>query len=228
MCLSQSRISQCHLYLVYCSDMAVVDRVYLTQVAVDATAGTLSDPRQRFLGSKPVKLFRIQVQDKRGVSCSSCSLLETLHENSPFFDDSALACFTRWCVHDKLGVLKGRRMVVIRDSTGSSSCWPHELTLVVVVHYFLPLSHVRTLQFMWLCPHVLYKPCQRCALLHFAGVSPVVEVVVVLQLPGAVPNDALKLRFARVRGGVLNGDVSRRRCSGVWGEASHLWSGTVG
>lgn len=40
----------------------------LIQVAVDATAGTLSDPRQRFLGSKPVKLFRIQVQDKRGVS----------------------------------------------------------------------------------------------------------------------------------------------------------------
>lgn len=38
------------------------------QVAVDATAGTLSDPRQRFLGSKPVKLFRIKVQDKRGVS----------------------------------------------------------------------------------------------------------------------------------------------------------------
>ncbi|CAM9692315.1 unnamed protein product [Ectocarpus sp. 13 AM-2016] len=37
------------------------------RVAVDATAGTLSDPRQRFLGSKPVKLFRIQVQDKRGV-----------------------------------------------------------------------------------------------------------------------------------------------------------------
>lgn len=38
------------------------------KVAVDATAGTLSDPRQRFLGAKPVKLFRIQVQDKRGVS----------------------------------------------------------------------------------------------------------------------------------------------------------------
>lgn len=38
------------------------------QVAVDATAGTLSDPRQRFLGTKPVKLFRIRVQDKRGVS----------------------------------------------------------------------------------------------------------------------------------------------------------------
>ncbi|CAM9666346.1 unnamed protein product [Ascophyllum nodosum] len=37
------------------------------RVAVDATAGTLSDPRQRFLGSKAVKLFRIQVQDKRGV-----------------------------------------------------------------------------------------------------------------------------------------------------------------
>ncbi|CAM9302661.1 unnamed protein product [Scytosiphon promiscuus] len=37
------------------------------RVAVDATAGTLSDPRQRFLGTKPVKLFRIRVQDKRGV-----------------------------------------------------------------------------------------------------------------------------------------------------------------
>lgn len=95
-------------------------------------------------------------------------------------------------------------MLVIRDSTGSSSCWPHELTLVLVVRFFLPLLHVRTLQFMFACPHVLYKPCRRCTLLHFAGVSPVVEVVVVLQLPGAVPNDALELRFARVRGGVLN------------------------
>lgn len=70
--LSQSRISLCKLNCAHCSDVAVVNRVYLTQVAVDATAGTLSDPRQRFLGSKPVKLFRIQVQDKRGVSCSSC------------------------------------------------------------------------------------------------------------------------------------------------------------
>lgn len=49
-------------------DMLHQNRFRLTQVAVDATAGTLSDPRQRFLGSKPVKLFRIQVQDKRGVS----------------------------------------------------------------------------------------------------------------------------------------------------------------
>lgn len=103
MYLSQSRISHCHLSLVYSSDAAVVDRVYLTQVAVDATAGTLSDPRQRFLGSKPVKLFRIQVQDKRGVSCSSCSFLETLHENSLFFDVSALrvehggVCMINWC-----------------------------------------------------------------------------------------------------------------------------------
>lgn len=49
-------------------DMLHANRFRLTQVAVDATAGTLADPRQRFLGSKPVKLFRIQVQDKRGVS----------------------------------------------------------------------------------------------------------------------------------------------------------------
>ncbi|CAM9248608.1 unnamed protein product, partial [Choristocarpus tenellus] len=37
------------------------------RVAVDATAGTLSDARSRFLGSKPVKLFRVNVQGKRGV-----------------------------------------------------------------------------------------------------------------------------------------------------------------
>lgn len=91
---------------------------------MDATAGTLSDPRQRFLGSKPVKLFRIQVQDKRGVSCSSCGFLETVHESYPFFDDGSLrvACCTRWCVHDKPDAVKGMRMLVIRDSTCSNSC----------------------------------------------------------------------------------------------------------
>lgn len=39
----------------------------LHRVAVDMTAGTLSDSRQRFLGPKPVKLFRIMVQGRRGV-----------------------------------------------------------------------------------------------------------------------------------------------------------------
>lgn len=47
----------------------------LLQVAVDATAGTLCDPRKRFLGTKPVKLFRIQVQGKRGVSSKRPSRL---------------------------------------------------------------------------------------------------------------------------------------------------------
>ncbi|CAB1113081.1 unnamed protein product [Ectocarpus sp. CCAP 1310/34] len=52
------------------------------RVAVDATAGTLSDPRQRFLGSKPVKLFRIQVQDKRGMTPLSYDPLDFAAEFS--------------------------------------------------------------------------------------------------------------------------------------------------
>lgn len=39
----------------------------LHRVAVDGTAGTLSDSRQRFLGVKPVKLFRVMVRGRRGV-----------------------------------------------------------------------------------------------------------------------------------------------------------------
>lgn len=39
----------------------------LHRVAVDITAGTLSDSRQRFLGIKPVKLFRVMVRGRRGV-----------------------------------------------------------------------------------------------------------------------------------------------------------------
>lgn len=54
--------------------MCTIDLTFL-QVAVDGTAGTLSDPRKRFLGTKPVKLFRIQVQDKRGVSSEGPSKL---------------------------------------------------------------------------------------------------------------------------------------------------------
>lgn len=39
----------------------------LHRVAVDSTAGTLSDSRQRFLGVKPVKLFRVMVKGRRGL-----------------------------------------------------------------------------------------------------------------------------------------------------------------
>lgn len=39
----------------------------LHRVAVDPTAGTLSDSRQRFLGIKPVKLFRVMVKGRRGI-----------------------------------------------------------------------------------------------------------------------------------------------------------------
>ena len=39
----------------------------LHRVAVDTTAGTLSDSRQRFLGIKPVKLFRVFVRGRRGI-----------------------------------------------------------------------------------------------------------------------------------------------------------------
>jgi splicing factor 3B subunit 3 len=39
----------------------------LHRVAVDVTAGTLSDSRQRFLGIKPVKLFRVLVHGRRGL-----------------------------------------------------------------------------------------------------------------------------------------------------------------
>jgi splicing factor 3B subunit 3 len=39
----------------------------LHRVAVDTTAGTLSDSRQRFLGIKPVKLFRVLVHGRRGL-----------------------------------------------------------------------------------------------------------------------------------------------------------------
>lgn len=39
----------------------------LHRVAVDATAGTLSDSRQRFLGRKSIKLFRVVVRGARGV-----------------------------------------------------------------------------------------------------------------------------------------------------------------
>jgi splicing factor 3B subunit 3 len=39
----------------------------LHRVAVDTTAGTLSDSRQRFLGIKPVKLFRVLVRGRRGI-----------------------------------------------------------------------------------------------------------------------------------------------------------------
>lgn len=46
----------------------LIGGLVLLQVAVDATAGTLSDARQRFLGSRAVKLFRINVQNIRGVS----------------------------------------------------------------------------------------------------------------------------------------------------------------
>lgn len=39
----------------------------LCRVAVDATAGNLSDSRQRYLGPRSVKLFRVQVRGSRGV-----------------------------------------------------------------------------------------------------------------------------------------------------------------
>ena len=39
----------------------------LCRLAVDATAGTLSDSRQRFLGNRAVKLFRVVVRGSRGV-----------------------------------------------------------------------------------------------------------------------------------------------------------------
>ena len=39
----------------------------LHRVAVDKTAGSLSDDRQRFLGQRPVKLFRVMVQGCKGV-----------------------------------------------------------------------------------------------------------------------------------------------------------------
>jgi splicing factor 3B subunit 3 len=39
----------------------------LHRVAVDSTAGSLSDSRMRFLGPKPVKLFRVMVRGSRGV-----------------------------------------------------------------------------------------------------------------------------------------------------------------
>lgn len=39
----------------------------LHRVAVDPVAGSLSDSRQRFLGLKPVKLFRVMAQGQRGV-----------------------------------------------------------------------------------------------------------------------------------------------------------------
>eukprot|EP01041_Mallomonas_annulata_P001015 gene1015-1991_t len=39
----------------------------LQRVAVDATAGSLSDSRQRFLGPKAVKLFRVMVRGRRAV-----------------------------------------------------------------------------------------------------------------------------------------------------------------
>jgi splicing factor 3B subunit 3 len=39
----------------------------LHRVAVDATAGTLSDSRQRFLGPRSIKLFRVWVRGVRGV-----------------------------------------------------------------------------------------------------------------------------------------------------------------
>lgn len=39
----------------------------LHRVAVDSTAGSLSDDRQRFLGQRPVKLFRVMVQGYKGV-----------------------------------------------------------------------------------------------------------------------------------------------------------------
>lgn len=49
-----------------------------------------------------------------------------------------------------------------------------------------------------------------------------------LQLPGALSDDAFELRSTGLRGGVLDRDVPGGRCGGVGGEAAHLWSGAVG
>ena len=44
-----------------------LDSGVLQRVAVDATAGTFSDSRQRFLGAVPVRLFRIMIHGSKGV-----------------------------------------------------------------------------------------------------------------------------------------------------------------
>lgn len=61
-----------------------------------------------------------------------------------------------------------------------------------------------------------------------SGVGVVVEVMAVVQLPGALSDDALELRPAGLRGGVLHGDVPGGCSGGVGGEAAHLWSRAIG
>ena len=60
------------------------------------------------------------------------------------------------------------------------------------------------------------------------GVGVVVKVMAVVQLPGALSDDTLKLRSARLRGGVLHRDVPGGCCGGVGGEAAHLRSRAIG
>jgi len=51
------------------------------RVSVDMITGTLSDPRTRFLGGKPVRLFRVMVQGHRGVlALSSRPWLSHAHQ----------------------------------------------------------------------------------------------------------------------------------------------------
>lgn len=63
---------------------------------------------------------------------------------------------------------------------------------------------------------------------YLSGVSSVVQVVAIVQLPRAVSNDATELRSTELRCGVFYGDVPRR-CGGcVWGKAAHLRGGAIG
>ena len=54
----------------------------LIRLAVDAVTGDLSDMRQRYLGPKPVKLFRVTVQGQPGlVALTSRPWLMYSHQN---------------------------------------------------------------------------------------------------------------------------------------------------
>lgn len=41
----------------------------LVRITLDQVTGDLSDNRTRYLGTRPVKVFRVQIQGKEAVSC---------------------------------------------------------------------------------------------------------------------------------------------------------------
>ena len=159
---------------------------------MDATAGTLSDPRQRFLGSKAVKLFRIQVQDKRGVSLWGTS---AMYHYAGRYEENRSICVRALARHC-------RRLFF---SLALDGLFPRENNEFSNTGY-------QSLYWSLLIRHLDWP----------SGFGAILEVVAVVQLSRTISNDAAELRSARPRGGVLYRNVSGGRCGGVGGKASHF------